>query len=70
MSDYQTDLSTARGIHQVAHKNAASETDHIAADVAFYTKAMSLGHTYGVKNGAYEWLVQHGHAVQEPGGTV
>jgi hypothetical protein len=67
---YHDDVAISRAQHQNDHKAAASDADHKTADINHYKRLLAAGHTWGVKNGAYQALINLGQSLQPLGGEV
>ena len=60
MSDFASDRAAVESTRQNAHKGAANEAAHIAADQAYYLSLVLLGRQYGIKTWAMAKLLQLG----------
>jgi|HubBroStandDraft_4_1064222.scaffolds.fasta_scaffold193240_2 hypothetical protein len=59
MSTYASDVAVAEGTRQDAHKTATTKAQHDAADVAYRLALVTIGRTYGVRNGAAQAIINN-----------
>jgi hypothetical protein len=67
---YEDDKAVSESQRQVDKANNNTAAGHIAADIAHYKRLLTAGHKYGVKNGAYQALINLGQNPQALGGEV
>jgi hypothetical protein len=67
---YEDDKGVSESQRQVDKANNNTAAGHIAADIAHYKRLLTAGHKYGVKNGAYQALINLGQNPQALGGEV
>jgi hypothetical protein len=67
---YEDDKAVSEGQRQTDKTNNNTAAGHKAADIAHYQRLLTAGHKYGVKNGAYQALINLGQNPQALGGEV
>jgi len=67
---YQDDKAVSENQRQVDKQTTNTAVGHKAADIAHYQRLLTAAHKWGVKNGAYQALINLGQNPQALGGEV
>jgi hypothetical protein len=67
---YQDDKAVSESQRQVDKQTTNTAAGHKAADIAHYQRLLTAAHKWGVKNGAYQALINLGQNPQALGGEV
>jgi hypothetical protein len=67
---YAEEHAASHNLRQVAHSTASTEAQHKQADIDHYKRLLTAAHTWSVKNGAMQALINLGVSVQPLGGEV
>jgi hypothetical protein len=70
LDSYHAGKAVSESQRQVDKKNNNTASGHRQADIDHYTRLLTAGHKWGIKNGAHQALINLGQNPQALGGEV